>query len=353
MAAADCASTVADEAAACLSVSHPSLRPSVTMPCLLQAATLAFWWPRRSRSRQSWPRPCAAARQTACSRGLLTPTPMPAAALAAAAAARAPQQQQREKGSPPSSRRPCNCWARCRCDARCQTCRTCGGGARTQSRCAAALHPLEVPAADAAHQLMVACAARQVARVPKQYLLRLLHLPCRAPQVGCGTTELGDRAWLPGAPAGYFSSRIRWAGAAAAAATGQCGSRPLSAPDATLLHAPTEARPRPLPRLALLIGLQRCRVRGGAGGGGSAGGDYPGQGAFGLLRGVSVSRVCYILRPSRRVEGREAGRRGLNMSTRPPATPVSTSLAGASSSTARRRASHGTAATRAPPAAGS
>ncbi len=29
-------------------------------------------------------------------------------------------------------------------------------------------------------------------------------------QVGCGTTELGDRPWLPGAPSGYFSARIRW-----------------------------------------------------------------------------------------------------------------------------------------------
>lgn len=28
-------------------------------------------------------------------------------------------------------------------------------------------------------------------------------------QVGCGTTELGDRPWLPGAPSGYFSARIR------------------------------------------------------------------------------------------------------------------------------------------------
>lgn len=33
--------------------------------------------------------------------------------------------------------------------------------------------------------------------------------PLACLQVGCGTTELGDRPWLPGAPAGYFSSRIR------------------------------------------------------------------------------------------------------------------------------------------------
>ncbi|PRW58602.1 MFS general substrate transporter [Chlorella sorokiniana] len=43
-------------------------------------------------------------------------------------------------------------------------------------------------------------------------------------EVGCGTTELGDRAWLPGAPAGYFSARTSdeefAAGQAAAAAEG-------------------------------------------------------------------------------------------------------------------------------------
>ena len=42
------------------------------------------------------------------------------------------------------------------------------------------------------------------------YLLASALVACLIkPQVGCGTTELGDRPWLPGAPAGYFSARIR------------------------------------------------------------------------------------------------------------------------------------------------
>ena len=42
--------------------------------------------------------------------------------------------------------------------------------------------------------------------------------------MGCGTTELGDRAWLPGAPPGYWSRRLGGAeyeaGRAEAAAAG-------------------------------------------------------------------------------------------------------------------------------------
>lgn len=58
--------------------------------------------------------------------------------------------------------------------------------------------------------------------------LAVLTSPCalptaaRRPQVGCGTTELGDRPWLPQPVEGYFSRRIRCAG------RGGCGTRSAS-----------------------------------------------------------------------------------------------------------------------------